>query len=66
VEVRAHLAVVRAAPAAGPVCSAVVLISMASRVRDVTWGKAGVQRSISARGGWMCSVCGSVCTSNKM
>jgi len=66
VEVRAHLTVVRAAPAAGPVCSAFVLISMASRVRVVTWGKAGVQRSISARGGWMYSVCGSICTSNKM
>lgn len=39
-EVRAHLTAVGAAPAAGPACHAVVLISMASRVGELTWGKA--------------------------
>lgn len=45
-EVRARLTAVGAAPAAGPACHTVVLISMASRVGDLTWGRAGVQRSI--------------------
>jgi hypothetical protein len=45
-EVRARLTAVGVAPAAGPACHAVILISMASRVGDLTWGKAGVQRSI--------------------
>lgn len=44
--VRAHPTAMGAAPAAGPACHAVVLISMAGRVGDLTWGKAGVQRSI--------------------
>lgn len=39
-EVRAHLTAVGTAPAAGPACHAVVLISMASRVGELTWGKA--------------------------
>jgi len=45
-EVRTHLTVVEVAATAGLACHAVVLIFMASRVGDLTWGKAGVHRSI--------------------
>jgi hypothetical protein len=39
-KVKAHLTVVGAAPAAGSACHTVVLISVASRVGVLTWGKA--------------------------